>query len=615
MATAAALFLFSEGTGTSIGDTAAGTPVNLTATLGTGGSWAASNGNGIAFGTGAAGAVSGALNGTKIATAFSGLKTAALEVRCNMTRSGATETLIYFGDTGTAAGLMLQNDFGVITVYVCGAYVGSFDVGTGLHTYHLAVDTTQATAANRVILYKDAVAATMSGASYPAQNTAIDVGITSYASNRLCVGCEGTTSGTQVQSGTIYEACFYSTTISSVEASANHTALAANNDADPNGPAPPAITAQPTTQYVAVGGTPTFTLTVTNTGTGLTYQWKDRSASNVGTNSNSYSPGAVTLADSGKSFYCEVTDSNGTTTSNTVYLIVTIDAMPFLFENKTITGTSFADTGLSFPVAANTDYVFRFALRVWCDATTTGARFQLTGPASPTAVAAGAFIPSGTGAANAGVVTALSTSFFATTAGTVSTTPVLVIIEGIFRNGANAGTLSLQAAAEVVSPGAVTVAAGSVGTIAVASGSTFCRVTATRTTTGTVFADVTDASFSVAASTKYRFRFIVFFTGNATTTGARFGVTAPASPTSVRLGSQQNSGTAAQDSGSVAATATIIVAATSGPGATSNWALIEGVLQNGANAGTLQLQSAAEVVSPGTVIVATNSYGTLEVVT
>ncbi len=237
MATTLVTWLVSENTGTTINDTAPGTAVNGTATLGTGGAWSSiASGKGITFGTGNAGIVTGSLASTKVATAFSGLKTASIEVRCDLASTGSTETMIYFGDnTGGAAGIMMQNDFGVVTLYACSTYVNSVDVGTGLHTYHEVVDTTQATAANRVLLYKDASTVSLAGSSYPAQNTAIDVGITNYANNRLSLGCEGAVSINQVASGKIYYGAWYASALSSGTISANHTALASNNDADPNG--------------------------------------------------------------------------------------------------------------------------------------------------------------------------------------------------------------------------------------------------------------------------------------------------------------------------------------------------------------------------------------------
>jgi hypothetical protein len=142
----------------------------------------------------------------------------------------------------------------------------------------------------------------------------------------------------------------------------------------------------------------------------------------------------------------------------------------------------------------------------------------------------------------------------------------------------------------------------------------FARVTANRSVTGTAFADVTDLTFPVAANTDYSFRFVVHYTTNATTTGARFAINGPASQTALRVGGLLPTGTGAMNTGSQTAYNTAIFAATTGPGATAVMGIIEGVFRNGANAGTLALRLAAEVISPGQVTVLANSHGVLELI-
>jgi len=285
--------------------------------------------------------------------------------------------------------------------------------------------------------------------------------------------------------------------------------------------------------------------------------------------------------------------------------------MPLIRLASDVTvGEAFADiTGLSFAVAASTNYYFRFVTHFITDATTTGARFGVNGPASPTALRVGGFLGSGTGAMSSGSQNAYDTAILATTTGP-GTTPTLGVIEGILRNGSNAGTLVLRGQAENVTPdGTVTVQAGSTGLLQPVSAVT--RVTADRTVTGTAFADVTDLTFAVSASTNYYFRFVVHYTTNATTTGARFGINGPASQTAVRIGGLLPTGTANSNFGSQNAYNTAIFAATTGPGATAVTGIIEGVFRNGTNSGTLALRFAAEVVSPGSVTVLTDSFGVL----
>lgn len=135
------------------------------------------------------------------------------------------------------------------------------------------------------------------------------------------------------------------------------------------------------------------------------------------------------------------------------------------------------------------------------------------------------------------------------------------------------------------------------------------RVTADQTVVGTTPTTVTDLTFAVAANTSYWFRFVVHYFTDATTTGARFGVTGPASPTALRVGGLLPTGTGAANYGSQTAYDTAIFNATTGPGATNVMGIIEGVFRNGSNAGNFSLRFWAEVVSPGSVTIRLNSHG------
>lgn len=54
-----------------------------------------------------------------------------------------------------------------------------------------------------------------------------------------------------------------------------------------------------------------------------------------------------------------------------------------VINNNAVANTIQDITGLSFPVVANTGYYFRFVIHYDAAATTTGARFSISGPASP----------------------------------------------------------------------------------------------------------------------------------------------------------------------------------------------------------------------------------------
>lgn len=118
-------------------------------------------------------------------------------------------------------------------------------------------------------------------------------------------------------------------------------------------------------------------------------------------------------------------------------------------------------TGLSFSVAANTNYVISCSFQYVVSGTNTGTpNWTVTGPASPTQVSVNVFQ---TGAAATAVVQAQQTAAaFPTQIGAVNVTTVtsqdqasMVIM---LQNGANAGTVQIQAGAQGI--GTVTFTAG-----------------------------------------------------------------------------------------------------------------------------------------------------------
>lgn len=114
-------------------------------------------------------------------------------------------------------------------------------------------------------------------------------------------------------------------------------------------------------------------------------------------------------------------------------------------------------TDLDFPVEAGQTYHFRFVIPYTAAATTTGARFSITGPASPTFLAYESRYPltGSTNTLNFGL-TAYDTP--ASANATSLTTGNLAIIEGIIKPSAN-GTITARFASEV-SSSAITAKAG-----------------------------------------------------------------------------------------------------------------------------------------------------------
>lgn len=122
---------------------------------------------------------------------------------------------------------------------------------------------------------------------------------------------------------------------------------------------------------------------------------------------------------------------------------------------------------------------------------------------------------------------------------------------------------------------------------------------------GTNLANVADLAFAVDAGHKYRFRFVVFFTAAAGTTGIVLSVNGPASPTYLQFGAII--GESATAFRTIAATVydTALVGTNS---AGTLMAIVEGVVENGANSGTLALRCRTEV-NGSAVTVKRGSYG------
>ena len=140
----------------------------------------------------------------------------------------------------------------------------------------------------------------------------------------------------------------------------------------------------------------------------------------------------------------------------------------YLSGDSASSSTSFADvTGMGFAVEASHVYHFRYVVFFNTNATSVGIRLAVNGPASPTLLKLGGFISTGAGGQNdstiaQGSTTAYDTPVIITTTGPGGTN-AFAIIEGLFSNGVNAGTLILRHASETAT--ATTIEAGSFGTL------------------------------------------------------------------------------------------------------------------------------------------------------
>lgn len=140
---------------------------------------------------------------------------------------------------------------------------------------------------------------------------------------------------------------------------------------------PPQITVQPTEQSANAGTTATFSVTATGA---TSYQWQDNSSGSFadigGATSSSYGASSVTYAMQGRLYRCNVTNTQGTTTSASAALRVLFNlagtgprSVPIMgggpMGNGTVsswvTGVATAGTGTPVGTAAETDTAFALA--------------------------------------------------------------------------------------------------------------------------------------------------------------------------------------------------------------------------------------------------------------
>lgn len=116
--------------------------------------------------------------------------------------------------------------------------------------------------------------------------------------------------------------------------------------------------------------------------------------------------------------------------------------------------------------------------------------------------------------------------------------------------------------------------------------------------------DVTGLSFAVSAGSTYFFRFIIAYTAAATTTGSRFSINGPGSPTflayNTRYSLSASTGTDADTSSSHNAYDNPSASNATSANTTGNIAVIEGIITPSSN-GTLIARFASEVASSAIV--------------
>jgi hypothetical protein len=119
------------------------------------------------------------------------------------------------------------------------------------------------------------------------------------------------------------------------------------------GPQPPAISLQPASQTIPVGGTATFTINAIGSSP-LSYFWRRNGSFIVGATNATYSTNNVQLADTGSQFSCVVSNAYGTAFSSNAVLTVSGGSG----TNISITPASPTTVDNCIPFGDNTEFGF-----------------------------------------------------------------------------------------------------------------------------------------------------------------------------------------------------------------------------------------------------------------
>jgi hypothetical protein len=151
------------------------------------------------------------------------------------------------------------------------------------------------------------------------------------------------------------------------------------------------------------------------------------------------------------------------------------------------------------------------------------------------------------------------------------------------------------------------------------NGRASCRKASDEAKSATAYADSTSMSLPLVANKNYRFRFVIFYTTNSTGVGIKLAIQGPASCLAYAgvlgaftLGTATSAASilaGVQASGDISTDLAMMTPA-SGPGGTATMVIIEGVINNGANAGNLKLRHGSSTATATTILA--NSHGELE---
>lgn len=222
---------------TAILDSSAGTALNATITYGVSGAWTSiAAGRGLNYG-GTATSVSGSLSGTKVQTALAGSTAVTVEWCIDSALSATTYDsyleIVDGSSTHVISMTINHSQGGLIFSAAEGAFPNDCLIKctiptSGVLVIHVVVDSTQATAGNRVKVYVNGSLQSITIVDQIGLNAALDAGF-NWSTATLTMGAVGAS-----PLGITYEGYVYASALNSTEVAAHATSIAANNDADPN---------------------------------------------------------------------------------------------------------------------------------------------------------------------------------------------------------------------------------------------------------------------------------------------------------------------------------------------------------------------------------------------
>ena len=323
-----------------------------------------------------------------------------------------------------------------------------------------------------------------------------------------------------------------------------------------------------------------------------------------------------------QAFNSKLSDLAGLSYASNALKVVRVNAGETGFELATISAGGIGDgdtlsTGLTFPNTGlhilDTNASHDLILAPGSDLTSDRTLTITTGDASRTLTLSGDATISGT---NSGDVSLTGTPDYITISGQVITVGAVDLAADVsgtlpVANGGT-GATSLPTPSNYTATGATVsghlegidtalASAGGGGSIK------YSRVTSDQNVTSTSLVDATSLSFTAAANTDYRIYALIIWNSSASTEGPSFAINGPASPNSVLYRVEAHrTGAFVGVTGFGTAYETVISQTT---GSTSDRiCLISGLIRNGANSGTVTVRVATETGGAQSINILTGSY-------